>query len=200
MAEFAENSENAAYQKARDARIAIHDLPVRTKVARSETQAAKYWTVRRESFSLLRKNLRGLYAAPFIDDVVVHPDNYPQFIPELNELLSHHHLLYTIAGHIGDANFHIIPLMDLSKEDQRQEILDLQPKVYQLVAKYKGSITGEHNDGMIRTPYLPIMYGDRMCSLFAEVKDIFDPLHVLNPGKKVGGTIQDITEHMIHHA
>ena len=44
------------------------------------------------------------------------------------------------------------------------------------------------------------MYGDKMCELFAEVKNIFDPLHILNPGKKVGGTIEDIEDSMIRHA
>ncbi|MHB1086323.1 MAG: FAD-binding oxidoreductase [Minisyncoccota bacterium] len=200
MAEFAADTVEAAVEDARHAGHALHGLPVRTKLAKSETQAAKYWTIRRESFALLRKNLKGLYAAPFIDDVVVHPDNYPQFMPELNELLKQHHLLYTIAGHIGDANFHIIPLMDLSKESQRREIIDLQPKVYKIVAKYKGSITGEHNDGIIRTPYLPIMYDERIIRLFAETKKIFDPRNILNPGKKVGGTIEDIENSMIRHA
>ncbi len=200
MAEFAESTADEAIEKARQARNTLDGLAVRTKLARSEAQAAKYWTIRRESFALLRKNLKGLYAAPFIDDIVVHPDNYPLFLPELNALLDQHHLLYTIAGHIGDANFHIIPLMDLSKPDQRQEIIDLQPKVYEIVAKYKGSITGEHNDGIIRTPYLSIMYGEKMCQLFAEIKHIFDPLNVLNPGKKVGGTVEDIKRDMITHA
>lgn len=200
MAEFAAETAEGAEEEARQARLALHGLPVRTKLAKSETQAAKYWTIRRESFALLRKNLKGLYAAPFIDDVVVHPDNYPQFMPELNALLQQNHLLYTIAGHIGDANFHIIPLMDLSKEDQRREIIELQPKVYEIVAKYKGSITGEHNDGIVRTPYLPLMYSQGVIRIFAEVKKIFDPLNILNPGKKVGGTIEDIERSMITHA
>lgn len=200
MAEFASSTPEGAVEDARHAGHALHGLPVRTKLTRSETQSAKYWTIRRESFSLLRKNMKGLYAAPFIDDIVVHPDNYPQFIPLLNALLREHHLLYTIAGHIGDANFHIIPLMDLSDEKQRREIIDLQPKVYELVAKYKGSITGEHNDGIIRTPYLHLMYGEKVVGLFAEVKKIFDPLNILNPGKKVGGTIEDIEKSMIRHA
>lgn len=197
MAEFAEESAEEALEKAKHTRADLSGLAVRTKIARSETQSAKYWTIRRESFALLRKNLKGLYAAPFIDDVVVHPDNYPEFIPELNALLQEHHLLYTIAGHIGDANFHIIPLMDLSKPEQRKEIMELTPKVYALAAKYDGSITGEHNDGIIRTPYLNIMYSAEIVQLFAQVKKIFDPLNILNPGKKVGGTIADIERDMI---
>lgn len=200
MAEFAEDTAEEAVAKALEAKIALDGMAVQTKIARSETETAKYWTIRRESFSLLRKNLRGLYAAPFIDDIVVHPDDYPQFLPELNAILAQHHLVYTIAGHAGDGNFHIIPLMDLGKPEQRKEILELSPKVYELVAKYHGSITGEHNDGIIRTPYLEMMYGKQIVELFAQVKQIFDPLNILNPGKKVGGTTANIEEFMIKHS
>jgi len=197
MAEFSDDDPEEAKEAATQARAELHGLPVRTKLAASEMQSKKYWTIRRESFSLLRKNLRGLYASPFIDDIVVHPDDYPKFIPELNALLSTHHLLYTIAGHIGDGNFHIIPLMNLGDPAMRKEILELQPKVYALVAKYHGSSTGEHNDGIIRTPYVHLVFGDKMTALFEEVKKIFDPLGILNPGKKVGGTMQDIERSMI---
>ncbi|MDP3645464.1 MAG: FAD-binding oxidoreductase [bacterium] len=200
MAEFAEDTADDAWENAKQAKHSLEGMALRTKIAKSETQAAKYWTIRRESFSLLRKNLRGLHASPFIDDIVVHPDDYPRFIPEIHSIISRHHLIYTIAGHVGDGNFHIIPLMDLSKESQRREIMELQPKVYALVAKYHGSTTGEHNDGIVRTPYLPLMYGEKMCELFSEVKKIFDPLNILNPGKKVGGTIADIEKSMITHA
>ena len=197
MAEFAADTADEAKESAVQARAELQGLPVRTKLAASEIQSRKYWTIRRESFSLLRKNLRGLYASPFIDDIVVHPDDYPKFIPELNALLARHHLLYTIAGHIGDGNFHIIPLMNLGDPKMRQEILDLQPQVYALVAKYHGSSTGEHNDGIIRTPYIGMMFGERMAGLFADVKKIFDPLGILNPGKKVDGTMEDIERSMI---
>ena len=200
MAEFAEDSAQEALDKAEAARESLHGLALRTKIAKTEAASEKYWKIRRESFALLRKNLRGLYASPFIDDLVVTPEVYPQFIPELNALMHQHHLVYTIAGHIGDGNFHIIPLMNLGKEEDRRELLELQPKVYRLVKKYGGSITGEHNDGIIRTPYLEMMYGRDMYDLFGEVKKIFDPLNILNPGKKVGGTLEDIERSMIHRS
>jgi FAD/FMN-containing dehydrogenase len=156
--------------------------------------------VRRESFALLRKNVKGLYAAPFIDDFVVDPDTYPKFLPELNAILGEYKLTYTIAGHIGNGNFHIIPLMDLSNPETRKVINELSPRVYKLITQYGGSITGEHNDGIIRTPYLSMMFGDKVCALFAETKKIFDPLNVLNPGKKVGGTLEDIDKYMVRHS
>jgi len=197
MAEFNEDSVELARQKAEKAEKALKGLNVKTKIALGEIATSKYWKIRRESFALLRKNLHGFVAAPFIDDFVVNPDDYPSFLPELNALLAEHDLIYTIAGHIGNGNFHIIPLMNLADPAARETILTLTPKVNALVAKYHGSITGEHNDGIIRTPYLENMFGWKMVELFAETKRIFDPLNIFNPGKKVGGTEADIAKYMI---
>ena len=199
MAEFAEETHEKALQKAQDAQTSLADLTLRTRIAKNEKASEKYWIVRRESFALLRKNLSGLYASPFIDDFVVPPESYPEFLPRLNALLGKYHLLYTIAGHIGNGNFHIIPLMNLSSKEAQQTILELAPKVYDLVIEYGGTTTGEHNDGIIRTPYLPQLFGEEIVSLFEETKRIFDPLNIFNPGKKVGGTFKDIEEGVEHH-
>lgn len=197
MAEFAEDTAAEALGKAERARDALVGLAARTKIARTEAQTAKYWKVRRESFALLRKNVKGLYAAPFIDDFSVHPQDYPAFLPRLDALVRGHKFIYTIAGHIGDGNFHIIPLTDMSDPEARAEMVDLMPKVFALVQEYGGSITGEHNDGIIRTPYLSYQFSPKMLELFAEVKKIWDPADVFNPGKKVGGTVADIERDMI---
>jgi FAD/FMN-containing dehydrogenase len=200
MAEFAEDTNAEALRIALLAKESLKDLKLNTRIAKNEREANKYWIVRRESFSLLRQSSRGLYASAFIDDFVVNPDTYPQFIPELNTLLGQYDIIYTIAGHIGNGNFHIIPLMDLTSEKARNIILELSEKVYELIAKYHGSITGEHNDGIIRTPFLEMMFGREVCDLFGQTKHIFDPLSVFNPNKKVGGTKEDIKRLMSHHA
>ena len=199
MAEFAEDTIEEADRKAVAAEKALADLHLHTRIEKDERESEKYWVVRRESFSLLRKNLHGLYAAPFIDDFVVPPSCYPTFLPKLNALLDEYkdRFIYTIAGHIGSGNFHIIPLMDLAKPESKQTILELAPRVYELVIKAGGTTTGEHNDGIIRTPYLPQLFGDEMVALFEQTKKIFDPSNILNPGKKVGGTFADIERDMI---
>ncbi|MES2931321.1 MAG: FAD-binding oxidoreductase [Patescibacteria group bacterium] len=197
MAEFSEDTHQEALFKAGAAKAALLPLNLPMRIARDEKAAAKYWKVRRESFALLRKNAKGLYAAPFIDDFVVPPDSYPEFMPELNALLAEYELLYTIAGHIGNGNFHIIPLMNLKDPKVRDIILELSPRVYDLVIKYGGTTTGEHNDGIIRTPYLPQLFGAEMVTLFEETKRIFDPENIFNPGKKVNGTFADIERDML---
>lgn len=199
MAEFAEDTIEAADAKATAAKEALADLHLQTKIEKDERESEKYWVVRRESFSLLRKNLHGLYASCFIEDFVVPPASYPDFLPKLNSLLAQYadHFVYTIAGHIGDGNFHIIPLMDLTKEENRYVIVDLAPKIYKLVIREGGTTTGEHGDGIIRTPYLPMLFGEEMVALFEKTKKIFDPLNIFNPGKKVRGTFADIKRDMI---
>jgi len=199
MAEFAEDTIDAADAKASAAQAALADLHLQTKIEKNEKESEKYWIIRRESFNLLRKNLHGLVSSPFIDDFVVPPTCYPEFLPKLNALLDEYksHFIYTVAGHIGDGNIHIIPLMDLTKEENRQVILELAPKVYDLVIREGGTTTGEHNDGIIRTPFLLQLYGPEMIALFARVKQVFDPACILNPGKKVGGTLDDIARDLI---
>ncbi|HWH16593.1 MAG TPA: FAD-binding oxidoreductase [Candidatus Paceibacterota bacterium] len=197
MAEFSEDTREESLFQANKARAALQDLSLPTNVMRDEKAAAKYWKVRRESFALLRKNAKGLYATPFIDDFVVPPEAYPEFMPELNAILKEYDLLYTIAGHIGNGNFHLIPLMDLKDPTTKEIILSLSPRVYDLVIKYGGTTTGEHNDGIIRTPYLPQLFGDEMVALFKQTKAIFDPGHLFNPGKKVDGTFEDIERSML---
>lgn len=199
MAEFSEDTNDKALASAEAAQKSLSEFGLSTRVLKDERASEKYWIVRRESFALLRKHSKGLYATPFIDDFVVPVDSYPEFLPKLDALLETYkqYFVYTVAGHIGNGNFHIIPLMDLSKPDVRNVILELAPKVYDLVHEFSGTTTGEHNDGIIRTPYLKEFFGAEVYSLFEKTKDIFDPNHIFNPGKKVGGTFEDIKKYMI---
>jgi FAD/FMN-containing dehydrogenase len=198
IAEFTGDTEEEVREKMLEAqKTVIEKFKLKTHITKNPAEAEKYWTVRRESFSLLRQHSHGLATAPFIDDIAVHPAQLPHFLPELNALLAKYpSLIYTIAGHAGDANFHIIPLMDLTKPDQREIIPELADKVYNLVIKYQGTITAEHNDGLIRSPYLGKMYGMEITGLFAQVKQIFDPHNIFNPGKKVGSSLKYALEHI----
>jgi FAD/FMN-containing dehydrogenase len=171
----------------------IQVLPLKT-----EKDEQKYWTIRRQSFALLHSNMSGKDTAPFIDDFIVKPEYMAEVLPQVNAILNKYKkdLIYTIAGHPGNGNFHIIPLMNLKDPRVRALIPTISEEVYQLVFKYHGSITAEHNDGLIRTPYLEEMYGSKIEELFIETKKIFDPLNIFNPGKKVGGSMQYSTDHI----
>lgn len=198
IAEFTGESEDEVRKNLETAQKEVQEkFDIKTHITKSPEEAQKYWTIRRESFNLLRQHSSGLQTAPFIDDIIVHPTDLPEFLPKLTEIFHKYpHLIYTIAGHAGDGNFHIIPLMDLSKEDERKIIPTLSDEVYDLVLKYKGSITAEHNDGLIRTPYLKKMFEPAMIKLFEEVKNILDPKNIFNPGKKVNGDLNYALSHI----
>ena len=85
---------------------------------------------------------------------------------------------------MGDGNFHIIPLMDIEKASERNKILPAMKEVNELVLKYHGSLSGEHNDGLVRGPFLEKMYGKEFYNLLKDVKKIFDPQNIFNPHKK----------------
>ncbi len=150
----------------------------------TEGASEKFWVMRRYSFQLLRSKVHDKHTAPFIDDLVVNPEHLPEFLPKLRKLIKKYKLFATIAGHMGDGNFHIIPLMKLEDKKDRAKILPAMKEVNNLVLKYKGSLSGEHNDGLVRGPWLEAMYGKEMVKLFRETKDIFDPQGIFNPNKK----------------
>ena len=185
LIEFAGESDIVVNDKCLELKEKIKNFKLKVHITKNEMESKKYWDIRHESFALLRKHVKGKRTAPFIDDIIVRPEFLPKFIPQLNEILSKYDLTYTLAGHAGDGNFHIIPLMDFSRPDIGKIILELSEKVYDLVYQYHGSITAEHNDGFIRTPYLGKMYSNRMLQIFKEIKNVFDSRNIFNPGKKV---------------
>lgn len=197
MAEFAGDTEEEVEKQAAEAFEAMKVFNLPLKMTHSEGESKKYWTFRRESFNLLRQRMQGYRTAPTIDDIVVHPKDLPEFLPKLETIFANYpELIYTVAGHMGDANFHVIPLVDIHKEGIVDTLHKLMDEVYTLVFEYKGSMSGEHNDGLLRTAYLSKMYSPEIIKLFEKTKDIFDPLHLLNPGKKVYGDKKFAWEHI----
>ncbi len=197
MVEVTGDDEDSVLARAHEIKQAVSHFGYQTHIATSAAEVEKYWKIRRESFNLLRNHVKGKRTAPFIDDIIVSPHHMPVFLPKLQTILDEYKLVYTIAGHAGNGNFHIIPLMDLDNPISSDIILQLSKKVYRLVSEYKGSITAEHNDGIIRTPFLSYMYTPEVLALFAETKRIFDPQGIFNPGKKVGGSFDYIKAHII---
>lgn len=160
--------------------------PYGMAMERDETQAKsqKFWIMRRQSFNLLRSKVKDKHTAPFIDDLVVNPPHLPEFLPKLRKIIRKYNLLATITGHVGDGNFHIIPLMKIEDPKERAKLLPAMKEVDELVLQYKGSLSGEHNDGLVRGPWLEQQFGRQMVHLFRQTKHIFDPQNIFNPHKK----------------
>lgn len=199
LAEFTGDSEEEVVERAKETRDALREFKgISLHLARNKEEAKKYWTIRREAFNLIRYHLKDKRSEPFIDDLIVRPERLSEFLPKLYKILNEYSnkMTYAIGGHSGDGNMHIYSLINPDLPDIKELISEASAKVYDLVIKMEGSITAEHNDGLIRSPYLRKMYGDEIFKLFEEVKKIFDPQNIFNPGKKVGADLEYSLSHL----
>lgn len=199
MIEFTGESTEEVAKKIHDMKTTLSPYKMAMEEDETEEKSKKFWILRRESFNLLRKKVKDKHTAPFIDDLIVNPEYLPEFLPKLRKIIKKYNLLATVAGHMGDGNFHIIPLMKIEDQKERAKLKPAMYEVNELVLKYKGSLSGEHNDGMIRGPWLKEMYGQSMYNHFKELKDIFDPENIFNPHKKTDAKWEYSMKHIREH-
>lgn len=204
LVEVAEDSEEKVKAKVEKVLEAIEPFKIWHRVIEKDSEENKFWTIRRESFNLLRKNVGRKKAVSFVEDFCVPVECVPEFLPQALRILKTNGIKANIAGHAGNGNFHIIPLMDMSLETNRKKIVKTANEFYDLVRRFNGSTTGEHSDGILRTPYLEKMYDQQTLELFKKTKEIFDPTNIFNPGKKIpstnpaqaGGTLEYLESHI----
>ncbi|HSW77984.1 MAG TPA: FAD-binding oxidoreductase [Candidatus Chromulinivoraceae bacterium] len=165
----------------------------------TEAKSRKFWLMRRESFNLLRKKVKDKHTAPFIDDFVVPPNRLTEFLPQLRAIIKKYNLFATIAGHMGDGNFHVIPLMKIEDPKERAKFEPAMKEVNTLVISYGGSVSGEHGDGLIRGPWLEQMYSPNVLGYMREIKHLYDPQDIFNPHKKTDATWDFSFSHIREH-
>ncbi len=154
--------------------------------------------IRRKSFRMLLEHPhKDMRAMAFLEDTIVPLEHYGDYLAALEGILSDYDMVYTYAGHIGAGSIRLVPLVNMEKEGAAEMVMEVETRVNDLVIAFGGSISVDHNDGIIRTPYLEQFFGPEMYTLFARVKELFDPLNIFNPGKKVGGTMDYAMRHIV---
>lgn len=151
----------------------------------NESEKEMFWQVRRASYSLSKLQDPNKRPAAFLEDMTVPPKHLGKFFTEIKRLLKQYHLTAAVHGHGGNGHFHFYPLLDFTEKSTPKLIEKLSEEFFTVARKYEGNICGEHNDGIIRTPHLSLMYSKNALKLFSETEHIFDPNDIFNPGKKV---------------
>ena len=123
-------------------------------------------------------------AAPGIEDIAVPPAALPQFFVRLQEILKRRQITATIFGHAAYGQLHIRPLLDFAHPPDLRKLETLAGDLYDTVWLLGGTMSGAHGDGLSRTPFTSRQHGP-LVNVFREVKKIFDPEGLLNPGKVV---------------
>ncbi len=158
-------------------------------VAFDPVQQAAFWKIRRAIFPALYRYDVHKKPIHFVDDVVVPSERIAELIPYLDATFRSRGVTVAIYGHVGDGNAHINPLLNLHDSEDFAKMRDLADEIHTAVIdQFGGSLCGEHGDGRVRAEFLPYLYGPEVYTLFKEVKALFDPEGLLNPGVKISTT------------
>ncbi len=190
--EFDDASDRHQKKSAKKASKLLKHYQVNYQVETDTEAKEKYWKIRQAAASVLAQNQNGAKPVPVIEDGIVPIDKFKEFIDGIYAMFSALNLPVSVWGHAGDAHLHVQPLLNLGQVGDRQKLFKFIEDYYGLVVRLGGSTTGEHGDGRLRGPVLRQLYGDEVYNLFVQVKNIFDPHGILNPGVKVGVTLDDI--------
>jgi FAD/FMN-containing dehydrogenase len=166
-------------------------------IAKDPNEQEDYWKVRHSAAAVLWQNQGSKRALPVIEDAVIPTEKFTEFIQAAYALFTTHNLdAPCVWGHAGSGNLHIQPFFDLSNLGDRQKTFKLMDEYYALVLSMGGTITGAHNDGRLRGPYVMAQYGEDVYSVFKKIKQICDPYGILNPGVKIDVNQKETQQYM----
>ncbi|MGB4968312.1 MAG: FAD-linked oxidase C-terminal domain-containing protein [Saprospiraceae bacterium] len=158
----------------------------------SERQAMEeVFTLRKKGLGLLMGVKGRRKPIAFIEDAAVPLEHLSNYIREVFEICRIHETPVVAYAHASVGLLHVKPLLDLRDEKDIERMKNIASEVLQIVKKYKGSWSGEHGDGLARSPYNEEFFGTILYQAFKKVKVIFDPNHLLNPGKIVDAPAVD---------
>jgi FAD/FMN-containing dehydrogenase len=192
LCEFDDARRYTQTAKARRAQKILKANGATCRVATDPIEQSALWKIRHSAAAVIWMEGGTKKALPFIEDAAVPPTKLVPFIKHIYKLFKKYDLEVALWGHAGDGNIHLQPFLDLTKKRDQDKIFALSNDFFKAVAALGGTSSGEHGDGLARAPYLRTIFGSDMYRLFLDCKHIFDPAGILNPGKKVDVTEDDL--------
>ena len=154
--------------------------------ASDELSITRIWQARKGALNnIMKMTVGSRKPIGLIEDTVVSPGLLADHAAGLIQTYRENRLDYVMFGHVGDGNMHTRPVIDLDSKPQVELMGRIAASVFAKVIKNRGTITGEHGDGIERVGYIEMMYGKQITNLFSKVKRLLDPDFTMNPGKKV---------------
>ncbi len=177
---FIEFDENISKKKASVKRLLSGKIVASTS---STKQTSQWWTYRNSALSYtLRKISKQETVSTLIEDATVPVHRLPLLLDLIEYLTSKYPMKVIIYGHAGNGNLHIRPIL---KRKDKHLIRKIAKEFFSGVISIGGTITGEHGDGLARTEFVKLQYGNKTYSIFRKVKRFLDPTNTFNPGKIV---------------
>ena len=147
--------------------------------------------LRKAGLGLLGNIVGDKKAVACIEDTAVALADLADYIAEFSNLMKKYDQQAVYYAHAGAGELHLRPILDLKKKEDVVLFKQITDDVATLVKKYKGSMSGEHGDGIVRAGYIPFMIGEENYKLLKRIKNVFDPKNIFNPGKIVDAYAMD---------
>lgn len=154
-------------------------------VIREPADMARVWELRKAGLGLLMGLWSEKSTPEFIEDTAVRVADLPAYVRDVQSLMDRYGTRCVYYGHASVGELHLRPELNLSTPEGIEQLKDLAIDMAELVHTYRGSLSGEHGDGRSRSPYIEKVLGTEMMPVLEQVKRLWDPDHVLNPGKIV---------------
>jgi len=183
LCEFDGASAEDALEKIRSANsqtVEAERLGYKSIIAEDSRELDLLWKLRQSASPILYRLGSGLVR--FIEDIVIPPEKFPEGLKRLQEIFRQFHTFAPIMGHAGEGNLHLNPSFNPASRDDLRRMQLCADQVYKMVLSLGGSISGEHGDGILRAPYVQTQF-PHAYPAFQELKKIFDPQGIVNPGK-----------------
>jgi FAD/FMN-containing dehydrogenase/Fe-S oxidoreductase len=149
-----------------------------------------FWEVRKAGLNIMMSMKGDGKPVSFIEDCAVPLEHLAEYTDRLTQVFHKHGTKGTWYAHASVGCLHVRPILDM-RRDGAQKMRAIAEEAAALVKQYKGSYSGEHGDGLVRSEWIAPFYGPRLVGAFEEIKGIFDPKGLLNPGKIVRPSKQD---------
>ena len=146
---------------------------------------ARVWKLRTMALGLSMAEKGDAKAISFVEDTAVAPEYLRNYIDDFLKIIARHQTKAGVYAHASVGCLHVRPVINLKTEEGVRKFEAIAEEVSELVLKYGGALSGEHGDGLVRSPFQEKMYGTILYQAFQELKRAFDPQNLLNPGKIV---------------
>ena len=143
------------------------------------------WDVRKAGLDIMMSMKGDGKPVSFVEDCAVRLGDLAEYTRRLDAIFARHGTRGTWYAHASVGTLHVRPIIDLKAEDGARRMRAIAEECFEMVREYKGSHSGEHGDGIVRSEFHEAMFGTRLVRAFEEVKDAFDPGGLFNPGKIV---------------
>ncbi|MDB5772705.1 MAG: lactate dehydrogenase, partial [Burkholderia sp.] len=157
-----------------------------------EKEQKELWEVRKAGLNIMMSLKGDGKPVSFIEDCAVPLEHLAEYTDRLTQVFAKHGTRGTWYAHASVGTLHVRPILDM-RRDGAGKMRAIAEEAAQLVRQYKGAFSGEHGDGLVRSEWVDWQFGERLLKSYAEVKDAFDPEHLMNPGKIVHSTKMDDT-------